>query len=60
MSADRMWKLHGRMRGKRAVPEEFFNPTRPVESMLVDGVELKAGTDCVAAFGFLQVQKAEF
>jgi len=41
-AADTVLKLHGTLRDVRAA-EEYFNPHRPVSSVMVQGVELKAG-----------------
>ncbi len=40
-----MLKLHGVMRSSRAQPvdQEFFNPNKPVDQVMVGGVALKAG-----------------
>lgn len=36
-------KLHGSLRETPSSEEEFFNPTRPRQSVVVDSVELRAG-----------------
>ncbi|HMG03991.1 MAG TPA: hypothetical protein VK581_00935 [Chthoniobacterales bacterium] len=43
---DHLLKMHGAMRGvppAQASNEDFFNPTKKLESTIVDGVELRAG-----------------
>jgi hypothetical protein len=41
---DHLFKMHGAMRGvTQPSNEDFFNPTKRLESTIVDGVELKAG-----------------
>lgn len=40
---DHLLKLHGVMRPTASLDEEFFNPTKRLASVLVDGVELRAG-----------------
>jgi hydrogenase maturation protease len=38
-----MLRMHGVMREERPPNEEFFNPSRPLEQVTVQGVRLKAG-----------------
>jgi len=39
-----MLRMHGAMRDVQRPPnEEFFNPSRPLEEVMVQGVRLKAG-----------------
>ncbi len=43
MPNDHLLQMHGAMRKGRASNEEFFNPTERRKSVIVQGVELKAG-----------------
>jgi len=43
---DELIKMHGKMRQVSCFNEDFFNPKTRLNSVIVDGVELKAG-DCV-------------
>jgi hydrogenase maturation protease len=43
LSKDEFIKMHGSMREVSSFDEDFFNPKTRLKSVLVDGVELKAG-----------------
>ncbi len=43
LSPDHFMKMHGTMRNVRASNEDFFNPTKQIESVKVNGIELKKG-----------------
>jgi hypothetical protein len=40
---DHLLKMHGSMRGLPTAGEDFFNPTKKLQSATVNGVQLKAG-----------------
>jgi len=43
LSEGQFIKMHGAMRGASSFNEDFFNPKTRLKSVIVDGVELKAG-----------------
>ncbi len=43
LSADHYMKMHGTMRNMGASNEDFFNPSKQIESAKVQGIELKKG-----------------
>src|SRR5689334_18796781 len=43
LSAEHFMRMHGTMRDVHPVNEDFFNPTRRIESAKVDNIELKKG-----------------
>ncbi|MEO5717174.1 MAG: hypothetical protein ABIR29_01220 [Chthoniobacterales bacterium] len=43
MSSDHLLKMHGVMRSVRSSNEDFFNPSNPLQSATVEGVQVKAG-----------------
>ncbi len=43
MSSDHLLKMHGVMKGVRPSNEDFFNPSKPLETATVGGVEMRAG-----------------